>query len=175
MTKQFVAEFGPAERLVNAARQLDRDGHLLLDAFTPFPVAELDELLAVKSSNIRLVMLLGGLAMAAFAYWLQWYSSVVDYPLNLGGRPLHSWPVFLLVPFEVGILAAVICGFIALLWNCGLPRLHHPVFDIVSFERASQDRFFLFAATRDAQEQAASLRQSLERTGALSVSEVWSA
>ncbi len=174
MTRHFVAEFGTVEGLVGAARQLRHEGHRLLDAFTPFPVAELDGILALKSSNIRLVMLVAGLVMAAFAYWLQWYSSVVDYPLDVGGRPLNSWPVFLLVPFEVGILTAVISGFIALLSNCRLPRLHHPVFDIVGFERASQDRFFLLAAASDAQDQG-TLRHALERTGALSVSEVWSA
>jgi small basic protein len=85
---------------------------------------------------------------------------------------LHSWPVFLLAPLEVGILTAVIGGLVALLWNCGLPRLHHPMFDIAVFERASQDRFFLLAAAPDADH--GTLRQALERTGALSVSEMWS-
>jgi hypothetical protein len=171
MTRQFVAEFDTPEQLVSAARQLRRDGHQLLDAFTPFPVVELDGILAVSPSNIRPVMLAAGVVMAAFAYWLQWYSAVVDYPLNVGGRPLHSWPVFLLAPLEVGILTAVIGGLVALLWNCGLPRLHHPMFDIAAFERASQDRFFLLAAASGAQDEGA-LRHALERTGALSVSEM---
>lgn len=175
MTRQFAAEFGTPEQLLGAARQLRDDGHILLDAFTPFPVAELDAVLPPKSSRIRLVMLVAGIAMAAFAYGLQWYSSVIDYPLDVGGRPLNSWPVFMLVPFEVAILAAVIGGFIAFLANCRLPRLHHPVFDIVGFERASQDRFFLLATASEAQQQGNSLRHELERAGALSVSELWSA
>jgi len=173
MTRQYIAEFGAPEQLLGAARQLRRDDHILLDAFTPFPVAELDDILALKPSNIRWTMLASGVFMAALAYWLQWYSAVVDYPLNVGGRPLHSWPVFLLAPFEVGILTAVVSGFVALLWNCALPRLHHPVFEIAGFERASQNRFFLLAAEAD--EDQGSLRQALERAGALSVSEVWSA
>jgi len=174
MTTQFVAEFETVEGLVSAARQLRQDGHRLLDAFTPFPVAELDGILALKSSNIRLVMLAAGIIMAASAYGLQWYSSVIEYPLDVGGRPLHSWPVFLLAPFEVGMLVAVFSGLVALLWNCGLPRLHHPVFDIAGFERASQDRFFLLTAASDEQDQH-TLHHALERTGALSVSEMWSA
>lgn len=175
MTRQFAAEFGGIEALVAAARQLRQDGHLLLDAFTPFPVARLDDILEVKPSKVRLVMLIAGIAMAAFAYGLQWYSAVVNYPLDVGGRPLNSWPVFMLVPFEVGILAAVISGLIAFMVNCGLPALHHPVFDIIGFERASQDRFFLLAAASLADEQGNTLRHALERAGAISVSEMWSA
>ena len=116
-------------------------------------------------------MLCGGLATAAFAYFLQWYSSVIDYPLNTGGRPLNSWPVFLLVPFEVGMLAAALSGFVAFLWNCRLPSLYHPVFDTTDFARATQDRFFLLAAQTDAEERSASLREALKHLGALAVTE----
>lgn len=175
MTRQFAAEFGDTEALVSAARQLRRDGHFLVDAFTPFPVSELDDVLEVKSSKLRPVMLVAGIAMAAFAYGIQWYSSVVDYPLDVGGRPLNSWPVFLLVPFEVGVLAAVISGLVAFLVNCRLPALYHPVFDVVGFQRASQDRFFLLAATSETDEQGNTLRHALEEAGAFSVSEMWSA
>ena len=83
--------------------------------------------------------------VAAFAFGLQWYSAVIAYPINSGGRPLNSWQVFWLVPFEVGVFAAALCGVIALFWSCGLPRLHHPLFEIPGFERATQDRFFLLA------------------------------
>jgi len=175
MTRTFATEYDGVEALVAAARQLRHDGHRLLDAFTPFPVARLDDILEVKPSKIRLVMLVAGLIMAAFAYGLQWYSSVVNYPLDVGGRPLNSWPVFMLVPFEVGILTAVISGLIVFLAKCGLPALHHPVFDIIGFERASQDRFFLLAAASVADEQGNALRHALEQTGAISISEVWSA
>jgi len=175
MTRKFAAEYDGVEAIVAAARQLRQDGHLLLDAFTPFPISELDDALEVKPSRLRQVMLVAGLTMAAFAYGLQWYSSVVNYPLDVGGRPLNSWPVFMLVPFEVGILAAVISGLIVFLANCGLPALYHPVFDIIGFERASQDRFFLLAASSLADEQGNTLRHALEQAGAISVSEMWSA
>jgi hypothetical protein len=175
MTRRFAAEFGDSEALVAAARQLRQDGHSLLDAFTPFPVSELDDILEVKSSKVRSVMLVAGIAMAALAYGIQWYSSVVNYPLNVGGRPLNSWPVFMLVPFEVGILAAVISGLIAFMVNCRLPELHHEVFDVAGFERASQDRFFLLTATSEADEHGSTLRHALERAGAFSVSEMWPA
>jgi hypothetical protein len=109
--------------------------------------------------------------MAAFAYFLQWYSSVIDYPLNTGGRPLNSWPVFLLVPFEVGMLAAALSGLAAFLWTCRLPCLHHPVFDTTGFARATQDRFFLLAAQTGKEERSAALRELLKQSGALAVRE----
>lgn len=171
MTKPLVAEFSDADSLVSAAIGLKQEGHQLLDAFTPFRVPELDDVIPVRPGRVRLAMLLGGLAMAAFAYFLQWYSSVIDYPLNTGGRPLHSWPVFLLVPFEVGMLAAALSGFVAFLWNCRLPRLYHPVFDTTNFARATQDRFFLLAAQTAEEERTASLREALKRSGALTVLE----
>lgn len=171
MTKPLVAEYSDADSLIGAAIRLKREGHQLLDAFTPFRLPELDGILPVKPSRVRLSMLFGGIAMAAFAYFLQWYSSVVDYPLNTGGRPLNSWPVFLLVPFEVGMLAAALSGFVAFLWNCRLPRLYHPVFDTTDFARATQDRFFLLAAQSGEEERNASLREALKHSGALTVLE----
>ena len=171
MTKPLVAEFSDAESLIGAAIRLKRDGHQLLDAFTPFRLPELDDILAMNPIRVRLAMLLGGLAIAAFAYFLQWYSSVVDYPLNTGGRPLDSWPVFLLVPFEVGMLAAAVSGFVAFLWICRLPCLYHPVFDTTDFGRATQDRFFLLAAQTGDEERSASLREALKSLGALTVVE----
>jgi len=171
VTKPLIAEFSDADSLVSAAIGLKQEGHQLLDAFTPFRVPELDDVIPVRGGRVRLAMLLGGLAMAAFAYFLQWYSSVINYPLNTGGRPFHSWPVFLLVPFEIGMLAAWLSGFVAFLWNCRLPSLYHPVFDTTNFARATQDRFFLLAAQTADEERGASLRETLKRSGALTVLE----
>lgn len=171
MTKPLVAEFADAETLIRAATRLRRDGHLLLDAFTPFRLPELDEILAVTPPRVRLPMLLGGLAIAVFAYFLQWYSSVIDYPLNVGGRPLNSWPVFLLVPFEVGMFAAALSGFVAFLWTCRLPQLYHPIFDTTGFTRTTQDRFFLLAAQTEEEKRNNRVREALESAGALIVME----
>ncbi len=171
MSKPLVAEFGDANRLLEAARRLRQDGHTLLDAYTPFRVPELDDILPQKPPRVRLPMLVAGFAVAAFAYGLQWYSAVVDYPINTGGRPLNSWPVFLLVPLEVGMLAAAVSGFVALLWHCHLPRLYDPLFDTTGIARATQDRFFLLAAQTEEEERTASLRATLRRAGALIVVE----
>jgi hypothetical protein len=171
MIAPLLAEFDRAERLLAATRRLRRDGHHPLNAFTPFRIPELEDVIAPAHPPIRLLMLAGGVAMAAFAFWLQWYSAVLSYPLNIGGRPLNSWPVFLLVPFEVGMLAAAIAGFMAFLRATGFPRLHDSVFDWPDLERATQDRFFLVAepaASADTDD----LRRTFEDAGALRVTEV---
>lgn len=171
MSGPLLAEFRDPDALLAALRQVRENGHSVLDAFTPFPVDGITDGLDIRPSRIRGGMLAAGLGVAAFAYWLQWWSAVIDFPLNLGGRPLHSWPVFLLVPFEVGVLAAAVAGFTILLWRCGLPRLHHPLFEAVQFERASQDRFFLLAKEKPDPHDG-HLVDLLNEAGALTVSEI---
>jgi hypothetical protein len=172
MSGAVLAEFRDPETLQNAVIRVKQGRHHALDAFTPYPIEGLDQELAVGPSRIRYAMLAGGLIAAAFAFGLQWYSSAIDYPLNSGGRPLNSWQVFLLVPFEVGVFAAALSGVVAFLRSCGLPRLHHPLFEIPGFERATQDRFFLLAASKQDDEAARDLRDVLEAAGAVMVTEV---
>ena len=168
---RLVAEFDGPDALRRGLAALRPTGHLALDALTPAPVDGLEGLQPDPPSRIRLVMLLAGFGTAVAAFGLQYWSSVYDYPLNSGGRPLNSWPVFLLVPFEVGILAAGIGGFLAFMHACGLPRLHHPVFDAPHIERATQDRYFLLAAPAVGAS-APDLRRVLEASGAITVAEV---
>lgn len=172
MSETFIAEFSNPEALCAALRQVKEGGHHALDAFTPYPLEGLDAELNMRPSRIRYAMLAGGLTSAAFAFALQWYSAVIDYPLNSGGRPLNSWQVFFLVPFEVGVFAAALCGVVAFLRSCGLPRLHHPLFEIPGFERATQDHFFLLVAARQTNEAIGDLRNALEAAGATVVTEV---
>jgi hypothetical protein len=168
----LVAEFRDVARLKLALARLREAHHAAIDAFTPYPVEGLEEQFDDRPSHIRPAMLLGGFGVAAFAFALQWYSAVIDYPLNSGGRPLNSWQVFLLVPFEVGVFAAALSGVVALLWSCGLPRLHHPVFEIPGFERATQDRYFLLAASAETRDGSTDLRHLLEDAGAVVVTEM---
>ena len=172
MTGPLLAEFPDPETLQHAVVLVKQSPHRALDAFTPFPIEGLDEALDVGPSCIRYTMLAGGLIVAALAFGLQWYSAAIDFPLNSGGRPLNSWQVFWLVPFEVGIFAAALCGVMAFLWSSGLPRLHHALFEIPGFERATQDRFFLLAAAEPDNEAARDLRDILETAGAVVVTEV---
>lgn len=143
MPALLLARFVESTRFVEAARRAKSADYRLVDAFTPFPVEAVAELLEHRRSRIRVAMFIGGLAMAALAYGTEYYSAVIDYPYNSGGRPFDAWPAFMLVPFATGILAAAIAGFATFLIECGLPRLHHALFAVEGFERASQDQFVL--------------------------------
>jgi hypothetical protein len=143
MTSVLLAQFGDADQLASAARSAKRQNYRVLDAFTPFPVEGIVERLDLRPSRIRFAMLFGGFAMAAGAYGLEYFSAVINYPYNAGGRPLDAWPAFMLVPFATGILLASICGVAAFLFETRLPRLHYPLFDTDGFDRVSQDAFVL--------------------------------
>jgi hypothetical protein len=143
MSALLVAEFREAGALTTAARAATSAGLPLADAFSPFPIEGMAELLGETSTRLRIWMFVGGIAVAALAYATEVWSAVYNYPIDSGGRPEHSWPAFLLFPFAVGIFGAALTGFIGLLVKCGLPRLHHPLFDINGFERVTQDRFML--------------------------------
>ena len=171
MSIVLIAEFAEADALLAAARESGDAGDRVLDAFSPFPVEGMAELLGATSTRLRVVMAVGGLGIAALMYGTEWYSAVIDYPINSGGRPLHSWPAFMLPPFAVGILAAAICGFIALMWETGLPRLHHPLFEIDDFGEANQNRFLLVLTPRT-DKPLKSSRDRLKKSGAIVIREV---
>ena len=171
MSIVLIAEFAKADALFAAARDSSTAGDRVLDAFSPFPVKGMAELLGATSTRLRLVMAIGGLGVAALMFGTEWFSAVIDYPINSGGRPLNSWPAFMLPPFAVGILAAAICGFIALMWETGLPRLHHPLFEIEHFDNASQNRFLL-ALTPSNDKALHDSRDRLKKSGAIAIREV---
>jgi ActD protein len=171
MTKVLLAEFGDSSRFVEAARRARGARYRLIDAFTPFPVDDINVLLEHRGSRIRVAMFIGGMAMALFAYGLEYFSAAIDYPYNSGGRPLHAWPTFMLVPFATGILVAAIVGFTTFLIECGLPRLYHPLFAIEGFERASQDRFVLALVGPESEEDKRRAIDFLRGVGAAAVRE----
>jgi hypothetical protein len=166
----LLAEFRDPHALLDAAHRARKAGLRELDAHTPFPVEGLPEALALPQPLLRLPMLLAGLAAAAGVFAMCWYSAVIDYPLNLGGRPLNSWQTFLILSFEAGILCAAVVGTLVFFISTELPRLHHPVFNAPGIERASQDRFFLSVA--DPQVDVAGLMDLLEGIDTLSIQPV---
>lgn len=171
--KTLVATFHTPEALMRAARKAKEEGFPPEDALTPFPIEGIDAVCGLKQANIRKPMAYAGFSAAAFAYALEWYSAALAYPYDFGARPaLNSWAVFLLFPFELGILAAGITGFITLLIHCGLPSPYHPLFDVRGIERASSDQFFLAVQTVKEERAEKRLREILEGEGASSISEV---
>jgi hypothetical protein len=171
MTGLLLAEFSDQRRFVEAARRASGGRYRLVDAYTPFPVDEIFELLEHRRSHIRLAMFIGGVAMGALAYAVEYYSAAIDYPYNSGGRPFDAWPAFMLVPFATGILVAAIAGFATFLIETGLPRLHDPLFAVAGFERASQDRFVLALEWPDADDERRRVIDFLRGAGAAAIRE----
>ena len=168
----LVAVFADPEALVEAARHMRERGYRRMDAFSPFPVKELDGILGIQKTRLPWVVLAGGIAGAALVYALIWYSVEIDYPINVGGRPLHSWPPFVVIAFEAGILGAAAAGFLGMLAANRLPRYHHPVFNAESFTYARGGRFYLLIEADDPKYRKGVTKGQLTRLGADTVEEV---
>jgi hypothetical protein len=139
----IIAEFATPEELLHAAQATYREGYRKIDAYSPYAVEGVAEAIGFHKTNIPLVVLLGGILGALTAYGMEWYSAAISYPFNVGGRPLHSWPSFVPITFELTVLFAALAGVIGMLAMNGLPRPYHPVFNAPEFKLASQTRFFL--------------------------------
>jgi hypothetical protein len=168
----ILAEFASPEALTAAARNARAEGYAALDAFTPFPVSALKEVLGHHDRRVQGTMLIGAIAGAMLGLGLQTYATVLHYPLNIGGRPDFSWPAYVIIIFELAVLCSGLSGLAAILAFNGLPKPHHPVFAVPGFERATRDRFFLLIEARDARFVPQSARAFLCRQGALEVIDV---
>jgi hypothetical protein len=144
-----MAEFDNPTALVNAARAAREEGYRKLDAYSPFPIEELSDALHLHKNRLPLIVLLGGLTGGALGYLLQYYVTVWQFPINVGGRPLHSWPAYIVITFEMTILFAAISAVLGLLALCGLPMPYHPTFNVPRFALASRNRFFLCIEATD--------------------------
>lgn len=168
----LMARFASADTLVEAARALREDGYVKLDAFAPFPIEGLSRALGLRRNLVPACMLAGGIFGGTGAYFMQVYAMAIDYPLDVGGRPLHSWPSFIPITFELTVLCATLCGLVGMLTLNGLPRLHHPVFGAPGFDRASIDGFFLCVERADRNFSPIETRARLEKLGAANIVEV---
>jgi hypothetical protein len=145
----LMAEFDDPSSLVAATERAHREGYRCMDAYSPFPIEELHEALGAHHTRLPLIVLIGGLCGCVGGYALQYWSSVMAYPLNIGGKPLHSWPAFIPVTFECTILVAALSAVLGMLALNGLPQPYHPVFNVPRFALASRNRFFLCIESAD--------------------------
>jgi Protein of unknown function (DUF3341) len=171
-TYGLMAEFDTPERIVEAARHTYQAGYKKIDAYTPFPIEQLSEAIGFHRNGVPLVVLIGGLLGGLSGFSLQYWIHVINYPINVGGRPLNSWPAFIVVTFEMTILFAGIFAVFGMLALNGLPMPHHPVFNVPRFAFASKDRFFLMIFASDPQYDAVETRRFLEALGPRSINEV---
>jgi hypothetical protein len=145
----LLAEFDDPGSLLAAARAARVGGYTRVDAFSPFPVEGLSEAVGFRRTAMPLIVLLGGLFGCVGGYLMQVYSCTYSYAINVGGKPLHSWPMFLPITFELTVLMASLAGVFGMLALNGFPRLHHPLFNVDRFDRASRDGFFLCVEAAD--------------------------
>src|SRR5438093_1744839 len=163
----LAAEFESHIDLLRAAEKSYEQGYRKMDAYTPFPIEGLAEALG-KRNRVPLMAFIGGIIGGAGAYYMMWYANVVSYPINIGGRPIHSWPAFIPITFELTVLCAGLTAFFASFALNGLPRPHHPLFNIPEFDRASQDRFFLCVEAKDPKFHLEATRAFLQRLNPIS-------
>jgi hypothetical protein len=168
----MMAEFDSATHLVEAARLVHAAGYKKIDAYSPFPIEGLAEDIGFHHDEVPLVVLIGAIIGGLTGYLMQYWMSAVDYPINVGGRPYHSWPSFIVITFEMTILFGGISAVFGMLALNGLPMPYHPVFNVPRFALASKDRFFLIVFSSDSKYDAAGTRQFLQGLGPRSVSEV---
>src|SRR5436190_8867913 len=145
-----MAEFETPGELVAAARRTREAGYRKFDAYTPYPIHDLDEAMDLRDNRVSLFTLLGGLAGGCGGYGLAYWCSAIAYPLNIGGRPLHSSPMFIPITFECTVLIAGLTAAISMILMNGLPQPYHPVFNVERFANASRNKFFLCIESRDA-------------------------
>ena len=145
----LMAEFDNPTALVKAARAAREQGYRRLDAFSPFPIEGLTDALHLHRNKLPLIVLTGGVIGGLTGYLLQYYITVISFPINIGGRPLHSWPSYIVITFELTILFAALSAVLGLLGLCGLPMPYHPVFNAPRFALASNNRFFLCIEAAD--------------------------
>ncbi len=167
-----IGEFEDPAALVEAARRARQAGYRKMDAYTPYPIHELAEALALPRTKLPVLVFIGGALGCATGLLMQWFATAVHYPINVGGRPLASWPSYIPITFELTVLFAAITAVLGMLGLNRLPMPYHPVFNVPRFALASRDRFFLCIEAGDPLFDPAKTREFLASLGAREVTEV---
>ncbi|MEX2615238.1 MAG: DUF3341 domain-containing protein [Alphaproteobacteria bacterium] len=168
----LLGEFPDPETLTSAARRMRESGYRRMDAFSPFPIDGLAAALGMRKTRLPWVVLAGGVIGAAATYGLVWYSLAIDYPINVGGRPLHAWTPFVVLAFEGGILGAGLSAFFGMLAANGQPEYYHPVFNAKKFSYARGGGFFLLVEAADPRFDRAEVARNLAAVEAISIEEI---
>ena len=168
----LVAEFESPTALVGATQAAHDEGYRQMDAYTPFPVEELSEIIGFTKTRVPLVVLIGGIIGCLGGFYMQYYACVISYPLNVGGRPFDSWPAFIPITFECTVLLAAFAAVLGMLVLNKLPQPYHPVFNAPNFALATRDRFFLVIEANDPRFSHDETTQFLNTVGARNVSDV---
>ena len=171
-TYGVMAEFDSAQTIVDAARTTMAEGFSKVEAYTPVPIEELNDIIHKKRTILPALVLAGGISGMLTGFGLQYWAAAIEYPMNVGGRPYASWPAFVIPSYELTILFAALTAAIGMIALNGLPQPYHPVFNAPRFSLASSDKFFLVIEAADPKFSIADTARFLERLGAKGVYEV---
>jgi hypothetical protein len=167
-----IAEYNTPEAVLAAAQAAHQAGYRKMDAYTPHPVEGLDDALGMQPTRLGFVVLAMGITGAVIGYFMQWYSMNIFYPLNIGGRPLHDWPTYVVITFEVTVLLSAFTAGLFMIARNGLPRPYHSVFNTPGFERATRDGYYLCIESSDDRFDPDAVAGFLQGTAPVSVHEV---
>lgn len=168
----LMAEFDSVQALVDASRRAAADGYSVMEAYSPIPIEELNDIIHKKRTKLSRIVLAAGLTGMATGFLMQWWMSAVDYPMNVGGRPYATWTAFVVPSYELTILFSALAAAIGMFALNGLPRPYHPVFNVPRFSMASSDKFFLVIESADPRFDHAGTTRFLEEQGAKGVYDV---
>lgn len=168
----LMAEFDGPDAILAAAQRAHEEGYRKMDAYTPFPVEELPEALGHHKRRLPWIVLAGAMLGGLAGYALQYFGTVLYYPINVGGRPLHSWPAFIPVTFELTVLGGAVAAVVGMLALNGLPMPYHPVFNVPRFAQVTRDKFFLCIEAEDPRFSLEETTGFLQSLGASEVTEV---
>lgn len=167
-----LAAFDDPDAMLEALRRLRQAGFSQLEVYSPYAVDGVDELLGRRPRALPLIIVAAGVLGAVGGFFLQYWGMVLSYPLNIGGRPLNSWPAFSTSTFELAALTILLAGSLAFCRFCRLPRLYDPIFDAPGFEQASQDRFLIWIAEREGRDDGELLQRLLPEGEGVRIDEV---
>ncbi|HET7294300.1 MAG TPA: DUF3341 domain-containing protein [Vicinamibacteria bacterium] len=168
----LLAEFHSPHEVVEAAERVHAAGFRKVDGYSPYPIEELSEALELHKSHLPKLVLAGGIAGLLGGLGLEYWASVIEYPMNIGGRPFFSWPAFIVPAYETTILFAAGTAVLGMLFLNGLPEPYHPVFNVPGFALASRDKFFICIEAADPRFDRVETAKFLKGIGASAVSEV---
>src|SRR3989449_11312701 len=167
-----MAQFDNPSALVAAARETYAAGYRQINGYSPFPIEELSEAIGFTRTSLPLIVLIGGILGGLGGFFMQYWMEVINYPLNVGGKPFNSWPLFIPITFECTVLVSAFAAVLGMLALNKLPQPYHPVFNAPNFALATRDKFFLVIEANDAKFKHNEATQFMKTLGAMDVSDV---